>query len=78
MNNKIAALTGVVSRSNGRPTNQSYDVFDDLNGQVQVQLANLREIMEIDVPAFNQLVRDHDVPAVWVEEPKSNDDGTEQ
>ncbi|MEE8155204.1 MAG: hypothetical protein V3T53_09665 [Phycisphaerales bacterium] len=74
LNNKIAALTGVVSRSNGRPTTQSYDVFDDLNGQVQVQLAKLIEIMEIDVPAFNQLVRDHDVPAVWVEEPKSNDD----
>ena len=73
LNNKIAALAGVVSRSNGRPTTQSYDVFDDLYGQIEAQLATLKEIMESDVPAFNQLVRDQDIPAVWVEQDKADD-----
>ena len=73
LNNKIAALAGVVSRSNGRPTTQGYDVFDDLYGQIQAQLSEFTEIMETDVPAFNQLVRDQDIPAVWVEQDKADD-----
>jgi hypothetical protein len=73
LNNKIAALAGVVSRSNGRPTTQSHDVFDDLYGQIKAQLATLKEIVETDVSAFNQLVRDQDIPAVWVEQDKADD-----
>ena len=74
LNNKLAALAGVVSRSQGRPTNQSYDVFNDLNAQVQVELVTLAQIMETDVPEFNQLVRDHDVPAIVVDELEQADD----
>ena len=74
LNNKIAALAGVVSSSNGRPTNQSYDVFNELNAQVHQELAKLTEIMETDVPEFNQLVRDHDVPAIVVDEPDQEED----
>ena len=74
LNNKLAALAGVVSSRNGRPTNQSYDVFNDLNAQVLVELAKFAEIMDTDVPGFNQLVRDHDVPAIVVDEAEQAND----
>lgn len=68
LNNKLAALSGVVSRSIGRPTDQSYSVFIDLNDQLQVQLTKFKELLEVDVPEFNQLVRDHDIPAIWIDD----------
>ena len=34
--------------------------------QIDAQLAKLAQIMKTDVPAFNQLVRDQNIPAVTV------------
>lgn len=64
LNNKIAALSGVISRANYAPTDQSSAVFDDLNAQLQEQLDALKKIVDKDVPAFNDLVRKEDVPAI--------------
>ena len=64
LNNKLAALTGVVSRADVRPTDQSVRVFEELSAALQVQLDRLRAIVDADVPAFNKLVRDVGVPAV--------------
>jgi photosystem II stability/assembly factor-like uncharacterized protein/DNA-binding FrmR family transcriptional regulator len=68
LNNKIAALTGVVSSADAKPTRQSYDVFEDLSGQLQVQLDRLDDIIATDVPAFNAVMAEHAVPAVIVRE----------
>jgi len=69
LNNKLAALAGVVSRSETPPTAQSYAVYDELAGQIDAQLQKLGQVMKIDVPAFNQLVRDANIPAVVVKPP---------
>lgn len=74
LNNKIAALARVISRSNGAPTEASFSVYEDLMSRMRPFLASLKKIMEIDLPAFNQLVRDRDVPAVWVEEETQEED----
>ncbi len=66
LNNKLAALAGVVSSADTAPTDQSYAVYDELVAQIDAQLATLAQIMRTDVPAFNQLVRDQNVPAVTV------------
>ena len=66
INNKIAALTGVVGSADAAPTDQSRAVFDDLDAQLQRQLDRLREILAAEVPAFNRLVREQDVPALIV------------
>ena len=68
INNKLAALAGVVASADARPTDQSSTVFDDLSGQLQAQLEALRAIVDADVPAFNALVRERDVPALIVPE----------
>lgn len=66
LNNKLAALAGVVQSADAAPTDQSYAVYDELVVQIDAQLAKLAQIMKTDVPAFNQLVRDQNVPAVTV------------
>jgi len=66
LNNKLAALAGVVSRSETPPTDQSYAVYDELAAQIDAQLKKLGQIMKTDVPSFNQLVRDANIPAVVV------------
>jgi hypothetical protein len=69
LNNKLAALAGVVYGAEYAPNNQSYAVYDDLVAQIDGQLQKLAQIMKSDVPAFNQLVRDQNIPAVLVKPP---------
>jgi len=66
LNNKLAALLGVVSRSDTPPNEQSYAVYDELNAEINAQLQKLSQIIKTDVPAFNQLVRDTNIPAIVV------------
>jgi len=66
LNNKLASLAGVVASADARPTQGSYDVFDDLSGQLQVQLDRLAEIIATDIPPFNAMVAELQVPAVIV------------
>lgn len=66
LNNKLAALTGVTGSADAAPTEQTYAVFDELVARIDVQLKKLEETMRNELPAFNKLVRDQDVPAVIV------------
>ncbi len=68
LNNKIAALTGVVGSADAGPTQQSYDVYDELSAQLQVQLDRLEVVITTEIPAFNDLVAGHDVSAVIVKQ----------
>jgi hypothetical protein len=66
LNNRIASLSGVVAGGDARPTDQSYQVFDQLSTELQAQLDRLRQVVETDVPAFNAMVREANVPALIV------------
>ncbi len=66
LNNKLAALAGSISGADAQPTDQQYGVYEDLTSRINAQLEKLRQVMATDVPAFNKLVRDQNVPAVWV------------
>jgi len=72
LNNKLAALGGVVGSAEAAPTAQSYAVYDELVTQIDAELQKLAQIMRTDVPAFNQLVRDQNIPAVVVKPAASN------
>jgi photosystem II stability/assembly factor-like uncharacterized protein len=72
LNNKLAALGGVVGSAEYAPTAQSYMVYDEVVGQIDAELAKLSKIMKTDVPAFNQLVKEQNVPAVVVKPPSEN------
>jgi phage-related tail protein len=66
LNNKLAALTGVVSSADAPPTEQAYAVYEDLVAKINAQLQKLGEILRSDLPAFNKVVRDQNVPPVVV------------
>jgi photosystem II stability/assembly factor-like uncharacterized protein len=46
LNNKIAALAGVVGGADAKPTSQSYAVFNDLSAQLDRQLSTMRAAMQ--------------------------------
>jgi hypothetical protein len=53
LNNKIAALMGVVGSADGRPTRQSYAVFDSLSRRLQVELDAVRAALRTQLPPLN-------------------------
>jgi photosystem II stability/assembly factor-like uncharacterized protein len=70
LNNKLSLLTDVVDGADARPTDQSVEVYRDLAARIDVQLAGVRQVLEVDLPAFNRLVHERDVPAVVPKSPK--------
>ena len=57
LNNKLAALQGVVEAGDGAPTAQSVAVFDDLSGRLDVQLKRVDAAVAKEVAAFNATLR---------------------
>ena len=66
LNNKLAALGGVVARAEYAPTEQSFAVYQDLSTEIDAQLQKLTQVLKTEVPAFNELVKSQSVPAVVV------------
>ncbi len=56
LNNKLAALMGVVESAEAPPTAQSYAVFDDLSGKIQEQLDRLEAVVSTDLARLNELL----------------------
>jgi photosystem II stability/assembly factor-like uncharacterized protein len=72
LNNKLAGLGSVVASADSAPTDQSYVLYEELSGKINIQLQKLDETIRTDLPAFNKLVREQDVPAVFIK-PKSRE-----
>jgi len=66
LDNKIAALAGIVSSTDARPTDQSHEVFKELSARADEQLAKLQDILKKDLPDFNKLVKKADIPAIII------------
>ncbi len=64
LNNKLAALGSVVDSADAEPTSQSYVIYEDLVTRIDVELQNLRQILDKDLAAFNRMVKEQNVPAV--------------
>ena len=71
LNNHLVALGGVVDSASTAPTQQSYEVFDMLSKQLNEQMAKWKEIVSTDVPAYNNLVKQQEVPALKVTQPEA-------
>jgi hypothetical protein len=70
LNNKLASLAGAVEGVDAPPTDQCYDVYRELSSRMDAELVRLKGLLGTDLMAFNQLVRDRQVPAVIVREKK--------
>lgn len=58
LNNKLAALMGVVESGESRPTEQSYTVFEYLSGKLQSELDRFAEIVGDDIARLNDMLRE--------------------
>jgi photosystem II stability/assembly factor-like uncharacterized protein len=67
VNNKLAALQGVVESADARPTAQSYEVFKVLSARLDASLAALDGVLASEVRAFNAQLARGRLPAVTVE-----------
>lgn len=70
LNNKLAALIGVVESAEAPPTTQSYAVFRHLDTLLQKQLDELERVIQTDVAQLNQLLRGRNLDPVPTERPK--------
>jgi photosystem II stability/assembly factor-like uncharacterized protein len=77
LNNKIAALAGVVGGTDAKPTAQSYTVFNDLSAQLDRQLSAMRDALII-LPSINATLTAAGLPAIVpsTEEIKTSPAGT--
>jgi hypothetical protein len=56
LNNKLAALQGIVESGDYKPTEQSYAVFKDLSAQLEKQLEWLDSVVRGELSTFNQQI----------------------
>jgi photosystem II stability/assembly factor-like uncharacterized protein len=71
LNNKLAALMGVVESGENRPTDQSSQVFDHLSGMLQTELIRLNTIINQDLQRLNELLRQANLDPIQTEKPIS-------
>jgi photosystem II stability/assembly factor-like uncharacterized protein len=71
LNNHLVALGGVVGSADSAPTKQSYEVFDMLSKAADEQLAKWKAIVSTDVAAYNNLVKQQEVPAIMLTQPEA-------
>jgi photosystem II stability/assembly factor-like uncharacterized protein len=64
LNNKIGALMGVAGSSDGRPTAQTYQVFDVLSAQLERELARMRVSLTAHLPAMNGILKNAGLPEI--------------
>jgi photosystem II stability/assembly factor-like uncharacterized protein len=64
LNNKLAALAGVVEDGEAAPTQQSYAVFADLSQRLDRELAALDQLLATALPPLNQQLARAHLPAV--------------
>jgi len=64
LNNKLAALQGLVEAGDNKPTDQSYAVFKDLSSQLERAFAKLDGIVKDDLATFNQQIAKKKLAAV--------------
>jgi len=58
LNNKLAALQGIVESGDARPTDQSYAVFKELSARLDKELARLDALAKKDLSGLNSLLAD--------------------
>jgi hypothetical protein len=62
LNDMFIALHEYVEQADAAPTEQTYAVFDYLDQQLDQQMKQWNAILKTDIPAFDKLVHEKDIP----------------
>jgi len=66
LNDQISALYDYASSGNYAPTQQVKEAYTFLSGKADAELNKLKTIMDADVPKFNALIRQKQLPVIGV------------
>jgi len=66
LNDMFIALHGYVEQADAAPTESMQEVFRELDHELQQQLTLWGAIRKTDIPAFNELVHEKNVPSLGV------------
>ncbi len=66
LNDKLAGVFDAAASGNMAPSKQVQDVYAELVTQIDVQLQQLKNIQQKDIPAFNELIRQKALPVIGV------------
>ncbi len=69
LSEKLMALHSTVESADAAPTQQSYEVFQSLSGQIEQQVAAWKDLTSKNLVALNEMMRKENVPLVWVAPP---------
>ena len=64
LNRQLAELIAVVASADFAPPQQTYQVFDEFGGRIDVQIQRLNDLLEHEVPRFTNLVHELEIPAI--------------
>jgi photosystem II stability/assembly factor-like uncharacterized protein len=64
LNNKIAALMGIIESADHRPTDQTYEVFKELSAELEKQLQQMNATLKKDLPLLNAALQREKVTPV--------------
>ncbi len=53
LNNKIAALAGVIESADNKPTDQSVEVFKELSALLDAEILKMNQVLKADLPRLN-------------------------
>jgi hypothetical protein len=57
LNNKIAALMGIIESADHRPTDQTYEVFKELSAELEKQLQQMSTTEKVEIPRLNAALK---------------------
>ena len=73
--NRFTFLYNFVGSADAKPTDGSFERFEDLKPELAKRVARLQEVIETELPAFDTLILKSDVAPVIVTEKSSADVG---
>jgi chromosome segregation ATPase len=66
LNEQLDGLSSAVQAGDSAPSQQQQEVFKMLRSELDQQLTAWKQIMQNDVPAFNELVRNSNIPVLYL------------
>jgi photosystem II stability/assembly factor-like uncharacterized protein len=66
LNEQFDTFSALVQVGDSAPTQQQYEAFKNLRGQLDQQLTAWKQIMSTDVPAFNDFMTGINIPALYL------------
>ncbi|RYZ20352.1 MAG: glycosyl hydrolase [Chitinophagaceae bacterium] len=66
LNDKLSGLFDVANSGNFAPSRQAQDVYTELAGAIDAQLAAFKKVQEVDIRALNEAIRQKALPVIGV------------